>query len=308
MWLVPITTSPTPSAGSRPPATPHSIRARQSKRSSSSDGGDAGIDLARTRFDEHRLAAGDLAAPEGQAADFVRRARLVGEMGELLGQGRYDAQKPVCHGRMGYKVAASTQCSMPPSLYRATLRQACTDLAREAAREIMRIYAGDLGVRDKADKSPVTDADHAAEAIIVAGLRQLTPDMPVVAEEEMAAGRVPELEQRAVLAGRPARRHQGIHQEERRVHGEHRPDRGRPADPRHRAGAGHRHAVARRGGTGRRQEREGRRLHADRDARRRPPTASPPAPAAARRSTATSTSGSAARASPSPSACRPARR
>jgi len=72
-----------------------------------------------------------------------------------------------------------------------TLRHACTDLAREAAREIMRIYAGDLGVRDKADKSPVTDADHAAEAIIVAGLRALTPGMPVVAEEEMAAGRVP---------------------------------------------------------------------------------------------------------------------
>jgi len=75
-----------------------------------------------------------------------------------------------------------------------TLRQSCTELAREAAREIMRIYAGDLGVRDKADKSPVTDADHAAEAVIVAGLRALTPDVPVVAEEEMAAGRVPVIE------------------------------------------------------------------------------------------------------------------
>jgi 3'(2'), 5'-bisphosphate nucleotidase len=74
------------------------------------------------------------------------------------------------------------------------LRQSCTELAREAAREIMRIYAGDLGVRDKADKSPVTDADHAAEAVIVAGLRALTPDVPVVAEEEMAAGRVPVIE------------------------------------------------------------------------------------------------------------------
>jgi 3'(2'), 5'-bisphosphate nucleotidase len=58
----------------------------------------------------------------------------------------------------------------------------------------MRIYAGDLGVRDKADKSPVTDADQAAEAIIVAGLRALTPDTPVVAEEEMAAGRVPAID------------------------------------------------------------------------------------------------------------------
>ena len=72
-----------------------------------------------------------------------------------------------------------------------TLRQTCTAIAREAAREIMRIYAGDHGVRDKADKSPVTDADHAAEAIIVAGLRKLMPDTPVVAEEEMAAGRIP---------------------------------------------------------------------------------------------------------------------
>ena len=93
---------------------------------------------------------------------------------------------------MGYKVAAFNAMDSVPTLpSHQTLRHACTDLAIEAAREIMRIYAGDLGVRDKADKSPVTDADHAAEAIIVAGLRRLTPATPVVAEEEMAAGRVP---------------------------------------------------------------------------------------------------------------------
>lgn len=91
---------------------------------------------------------------------------------------------------MGYKVAAPMSMALPdPKI----LRDTCTDLARQAAREIMRIYAGDLGVRDKADKSPVTDADHAAEAIIVAGLRQVTPATPVVAEEEMAAGRVPNI-------------------------------------------------------------------------------------------------------------------
>jgi 3'(2'), 5'-bisphosphate nucleotidase len=95
---------------------------------------------------------------------------------------------------MGYKVAAFNAMDSVPALpSHQTLRHACTDLARAAAREIMRIYAGDLGVRDKADKSPVTDADHAAEAIIVAGLRQLTPDTAVVAEEEMAAGRVPNI-------------------------------------------------------------------------------------------------------------------
>src|SRR6516164_3170168 len=92
---------------------------------------------------------------------------------------------------MGYKVAARMSTALPD---RAALRRACTDFARHAAREIMCIYAGDLGERAKADKSPVTDADHAAEAIIVAGLRKLTPDRPVVAEEEMAAGRVPTLD------------------------------------------------------------------------------------------------------------------
>jgi 3'(2'), 5'-bisphosphate nucleotidase len=93
---------------------------------------------------------------------------------------------------MGYKVAALNAMESVSNLPSPeTLRRTCTEIAREAGREILRIYAGDHGVRDKADKSPVTDADHAAEAIIVAGLRALTPGTPVVAEEEMAAGRVP---------------------------------------------------------------------------------------------------------------------
>ena len=92
---------------------------------------------------------------------------------------------------MGYKVAAPMSTALPDPK---TLRDACTAFACDAAREIMRIYAGDHGERAKADKSPVTDADHAAEAIIVAGLRALTPGLPVVAEEEMAAGHVPQLD------------------------------------------------------------------------------------------------------------------
>ena len=154
---------------------------------------DAGIDFAGARLDENRFAAGDLAAPEREASDFPHLAGTVAQMGEFLGQGRYDAEEPFCHAGMRYKVGAinATDSVTPPS--RETLRRACTEFAEEAAREIMRIYAGDLGVRNKADKSPVTDADHAAEAIIVKGLRVLTPDTPVVAEEEMAAGRVPAL-------------------------------------------------------------------------------------------------------------------
>jgi 3'(2'), 5'-bisphosphate nucleotidase len=72
------------------------------------------------------------------------------------------------------------------------------DLARDAGGAIMEIYArADLGQRAKPDQSPVTDADHAAEAVILAGLQTLTPGVPVVAEEEVAAGRVP------VVEGRP---------------------------------------------------------------------------------------------------------
>ncbi|MFN4017837.1 MAG: 3'(2'),5'-bisphosphate nucleotidase CysQ [Reyranella sp.] len=78
-----------------------------------------------------------------------------------------------------------------------TLRDATTAIAEEAAREIMRIYAGDHGVRDKDDRSPVTDADHAAEAVILAGLRKLTPDAVIIAEEEVAAGRIPSLDGKA---------------------------------------------------------------------------------------------------------------
>lgn len=45
----------------------------------------------------------------------------------------------------------------------------------------------------KADHSPVTEADERAEAIILAELAQALPDIPVVAEESVAAGRVPSI-------------------------------------------------------------------------------------------------------------------
>ena len=158
-------------------------------------------------------------------------------MGELLGQGRYDAQKPVCHGRMGYKVAASNVHDPSPTCA-PRLRDACTALAREAAREIMRIYAGDLGERDQGRQEP----GHRCRPCRRGDHRR----RPAQAHARPAGGRrggdgggpCADARRRAVLAGRSARRHQGIHQEERRVHGEHRPDRGRPADARHRAGAG----------------------------------------------------------------------
>jgi 3'(2'), 5'-bisphosphate nucleotidase len=63
------------------------------------------------------------------------------------------------------------------------------DIALEAGEVILAIYASeDFAARAKADGSPVTEADAAAEAIILERLRALAPDTPIVAEEEAAAG------------------------------------------------------------------------------------------------------------------------
>ncbi|MGZ3298960.1 MAG: inositol monophosphatase family protein, partial [Asticcacaulis sp.] len=61
-----------------------------------------------------------------------------------------------------------------------------------AGAEILRIYATDFTVASKGDASPVTEADGRAERIILDGLARIAPDIPVVAEEEAAAGRLPD--------------------------------------------------------------------------------------------------------------------
>ncbi len=73
------------------------------------------------------------------------------------------------------------------------LLEAMIAAALEAGRAIHDIYASGFNVSHKADATPVTDADHAAEAIILAHLRRAAPGVPVVAEEEVAAGRAPEV-------------------------------------------------------------------------------------------------------------------
>jgi 3'(2'), 5'-bisphosphate nucleotidase len=58
-------------------------------------------------------------------------------------------------------------------------------LSIEAGVAIMEVYErADLGVRAKADASPVTEADEAADAIIASGLRSAFPDLPIVTEEQ----------------------------------------------------------------------------------------------------------------------------
>ncbi len=66
-------------------------------------------------------------------------------------------------------------------------------LALDAGRAVMAVYATDFASVAKADASPVTAADHAAEKIILAGLRGELPGVPCVAEEEVAAGAAPDI-------------------------------------------------------------------------------------------------------------------
>jgi 3'(2'), 5'-bisphosphate nucleotidase len=65
-------------------------------------------------------------------------------------------------------------------------------LVDEAASVVMEHYQGEVAVAEKADASPVTTADEAAERVLVEGLRELTPETPIVAEEERARGASPE--------------------------------------------------------------------------------------------------------------------
>lgn len=71
------------------------------------------------------------------------------------------------------------------------LLAAAEALAREAGDAIMGYYQGDVAVDRKDDHTPVTDADRDADAIIAAGLRKLTPEIPVVTEEEVSEGLAP---------------------------------------------------------------------------------------------------------------------
>ncbi len=62
-----------------------------------------------------------------------------------------------------------------------------------AGRIEMRHFAAGVAVETKADTTPVTIADHEAEAVLIEGLGKVAPGVPVIAEEAVAAGRVPKI-------------------------------------------------------------------------------------------------------------------
>jgi hypothetical protein len=71
------------------------------------------------------------------------------------------------------------------------LLAALSALAHTAGIEVMKIYAEPVSAALKADLSPVTEADLAAERIILEGLARLAPEIPVISEEAASQGRIP---------------------------------------------------------------------------------------------------------------------
>ncbi|MFO1154019.1 MAG: 3'(2'),5'-bisphosphate nucleotidase CysQ [Rhodospirillales bacterium] len=68
------------------------------------------------------------------------------------------------------------------------------EIAERAGKAILEVYNSPFAVEHKDDKSPVTEADRRAETLIIDALvNELGSPFPIVAEEEAAAGRLPDL-------------------------------------------------------------------------------------------------------------------
>ena len=74
------------------------------------------------------------------------------------------------------------------SINRNELLDALISAVRAAGEEILAVYPTDFAVSSKDDASPVTLADKRAEAVLIQALSRLSPGVPVVAEEAVAAG------------------------------------------------------------------------------------------------------------------------
>ena len=81
----------------------------------------------------------------------------------------------------------------PLAIDRAALMRALVAMAEAGGDVVWQHFVDGAEVTMKADESPVTAADHAAEAVILERLAAAAPGIAVVAEEEAAAGRIPDV-------------------------------------------------------------------------------------------------------------------
>ena len=73
--------------------------------------------------------------------------------------------------------------STAPDTALADLMEPVQAIARDAGYRILTVYANGFSITEKADQSPVTEADLAAHRCILRSLAQLTPGIPILSEE-----------------------------------------------------------------------------------------------------------------------------
>lgn len=76
---------------------------------------------------------------------------------------------------------------------------ALVSCALRAGRAAMDVYERDFVVETKDDKSPVTEADRAAERVILDGLQSIAPDVQVISEESADPERIDSVDDRFFL-------------------------------------------------------------------------------------------------------------
>jgi 3'(2'), 5'-bisphosphate nucleotidase len=138
--------------------------------------------------------------------EFSRREEAVAAERQIKGWGRRKKEALIAGDWDGVRLlsrklftrsfdtppAAATQDERGEEVASSRVLDACVLAARAAGAEILKLVAAGFEVEAKGDASPVTVCDRAAEAIILAVLAEAAPGVPVVAEEECAAGRVPD--------------------------------------------------------------------------------------------------------------------
>jgi 3'(2'), 5'-bisphosphate nucleotidase len=82
---------------------------------------------------------------------------------------------------------------------RDAVARAFAEICLDAAVPVMEVYATDFTPEQKADRSPVTEADRCAEAVILQRLVDILPGVPVLAEESFEAGVRPTVGERFIL-------------------------------------------------------------------------------------------------------------
>ncbi|HLI64917.1 MAG TPA: 3'(2'),5'-bisphosphate nucleotidase CysQ [Caulobacteraceae bacterium] len=79
----------------------------------------------------------------------------------------------------------------PASAASAEIGARLAEMCEAAGRIILPLWRTEVTVEEKSDKSPVTEADQRGEALILEALAKAFPDVPVVAEETVAASGAP---------------------------------------------------------------------------------------------------------------------